>query len=120
MHIDARLLRRTVLAVAALNFSYFFVEFAVALSAGSVSLLADSVDFLEDTAVNLLIFAALGWHLGHRALAGKAMAVIILGRPRSRRGKRFRASPIRRRPTSHRSCSRRWARSRSTARAPGC
>ena len=78
-HIDARLLRRTVLAVASLNFGYFFVEFAVALSADSVSLLADSVDFLEDTAVNLLIFAALGWHLAHRAIAGKAMAVIILG-----------------------------------------
>lgn len=78
-HIDARQLRRTVLVVAILNFSYFFVEFAVALVAGSVSLLADSVDFLEDTAINLLIFAALGWALSRRALAGKAMALIILG-----------------------------------------
>jgi Co/Zn/Cd efflux system component len=79
VHIEARQLRRTVLVVAALNFSYFFVEFAVALAAGSVSLLADSVDFLEDTAVNLLIFIALGWHLARRALVGKAMALIILG-----------------------------------------
>ena len=78
-HLDAGRLRRTVLVVATLNFSYFFVEFAVALAAGSVSLLADSVDFLEDTAVNLLIFAALGWPLARRAMAGKAMALIILG-----------------------------------------
>jgi len=78
VHVDARQLRRTVLVVAALNFAYFFVEFAVALTAGSVSLLADSVDFLEDTSINLLIFAALGWPLARRALVGKAMAVIIL------------------------------------------
>lgn len=79
MRLDPGQLRRTVLVVAALNFSYFFVEFAVALVAGSVALLADSVDFLEDTAVNLLIFAALGWPLARRAIAGKTMAVIILG-----------------------------------------
>jgi Co/Zn/Cd efflux system component len=56
-----RSLRRTVLLVAALNFAYFWVEMGVALAIGSVSLFADSVDFLEDTAVNLLIFIALGW-----------------------------------------------------------
>jgi len=77
--LDARQLRRAVLIVAGLNFSYFFVEFTVALTAGSVSLLADSVDFLEDTSINLLIFIALGWPLARRALAGKAMALIILG-----------------------------------------
>lgn len=77
-HPDAQRLRRIVLVVAALNFGYFFVEFTVALVAGSVSLLADSVDFLEDTAVNLLIFIALGWPLAKRALMGKAMALIIL------------------------------------------
>jgi Co/Zn/Cd efflux system component len=65
--------------VAMLNLSYFFVEFTVALAAGSVSLLADSVDFLEDTAINLLIFTALGWPLARRAAMGKAMALIILG-----------------------------------------
>lgn len=72
-------LRRIVVMVAMLNFAYFFVEFSVALSAGSVSLLADSVDFLEDTAINLLIFVALGWPLARRAVMGKAMAVLILG-----------------------------------------
>ena len=77
--LDARLLRRTVLVVAALNLAYFFVEATVALTAGSVSLLADSVDFLEDTAVNLLVAAALGWPLARRAVAGKVMALVILG-----------------------------------------
>lgn len=77
--LDARRLRRAVLVVAGLNFSYFFVEFTVALTAGSVSLLADSVDFLEDTSINLLIFIALGWPLARRALLGRAMALIILG-----------------------------------------
>jgi Co/Zn/Cd efflux system component len=72
-------LRRTVAVVAALNLAYFFVEFAVALAAGSVSLLADSVDFLEDAAINVLIFVALGWPLARRAVMGKAMALIILG-----------------------------------------
>jgi Co/Zn/Cd efflux system component len=72
-------LRRTVTIVAALNLAYFFVEFTVALAAGSVSLLADSVDFLEDTAINVLILVALGWPLARRAAMGKAMALIILG-----------------------------------------
>jgi Co/Zn/Cd efflux system component len=63
-----RRLRRTVLAVAGLNLAYFFVESGVALAIGSVSLLADSVDFLEDTAVNLLVFLALGWSLAARAV----------------------------------------------------
>ena len=81
MEIDESLkrrLRRTVLLVAVLNFAYFFVEVTVALSIGSVSLFADSVDFLEDTAVNLLIFLALGWSLANRARMGKLMAGIIL------------------------------------------
>lgn len=66
------------LLVALLNLGYFFVEAGVAWSIGSVSLFADSVDFLEDTAVNLLIFVAIGWPLTRRAKAGKAMAVIIM------------------------------------------
>ena len=53
-------LRRAVRLVALLNLGYFGVEFAVALAIGSVSLFADSVDFLEDASVNLLILAALG------------------------------------------------------------
>lgn len=76
--IDPRVLRRTVLLVAGLNLAYFFVEASVALSIGSVSLVADSVDFLEDTAINLLIALALGWPLARRAVAGHIMAVVIL------------------------------------------
>lgn len=47
-------LRRAVAWVAALNLAYFFLEFTVARAIGSVSLFADSIDFLQDTAVNLL------------------------------------------------------------------
>ncbi len=64
--------------VALLNFAYFGVEFAVALAIGSVSLFADSVDFLEDTSVNFLILAALGWSARRRAKVGMALAGILL------------------------------------------
>lgn len=76
--IEPRKLRQTVLVVAGINLAYFFFEMGVALRIGSVSLFADSVDFLEDTAVNLLIALALGLPLARRAKAGKVMALIIL------------------------------------------
>jgi Co/Zn/Cd efflux system component len=71
-------LRRAALIVALLNLGYFGVEIAVALMIASVSLFADSVDFLEDAAVNLLIVAALGWGAVLRARVGMALAGIIL------------------------------------------
>ncbi|MFG1185225.1 cation transporter [Xanthobacter aminoxidans] len=71
-------LRRTVLVVALANLAYFGVEFAVALAIGSVSLFADSVDFLEDASVNLLIFVALAWSARARAKVGMALALILL------------------------------------------
>lgn len=71
-------LRRAVLTVALLNFSYFWVEIGVAVSIQSVSLFADSIDFLEDTLVNLLIFIAIGWSVRHRALVGMLLAGILL------------------------------------------
>ena len=64
--------------VALLNLIYFVIEFWVAVTIGSVSLLADSVDFLEDAAVNFLIFAALGWTLARRAQTGMALAAFLL------------------------------------------
>lgn len=76
--IDEAALRRAVAAVALLNLAYFGVEFAVALAIGSVSLFADSVDFLEDASINALILMALGWSLRARARAGMAMAGILL------------------------------------------
>jgi Co/Zn/Cd efflux system component len=71
-------LRRIVLIVALLNLAYFGVEFTVAVKIGSVSLFADSVDFLEDTSVNLLIFFAMAWSARNRARVGMAMALILL------------------------------------------
>jgi len=52
---------RVVRLVALLNLGYFGVEFGVAAAIGSVSLFADSIDFLEDASINLLIAIALGW-----------------------------------------------------------
>jgi Co/Zn/Cd efflux system component len=71
-------LRRAVRWVAALNLGYFGIEFAVALAIGSVSLFADSIDFLEDTSINVLILTGLSWGAARRALLGKVLAGIIL------------------------------------------
>jgi len=70
--------RRIVRIVAVLNLGYFGVEFAVALVIGSVSLFADSVDFLEDASINFLIFAALAWTVRNRSRLGMALAGILL------------------------------------------
>jgi Co/Zn/Cd efflux system component len=67
-----------VIIVAVLNLAYFGVEFSVALAIGSVSLFADSIDFLEDASVNLLIAAALAWSATARARVGMALAGILL------------------------------------------
>ena len=71
-------LRRTALIVAFLNLAYFGVELVMARRIGSVSLLADSADFLEDAAVNLLIVVALGWSVRARALVGMALAGLMV------------------------------------------
>ncbi len=71
-------LQRVVAIVAAANLGYFGIEFAVALAIASVSLFADSIDFLEDAAVNLLILVALGWGARRRSLVGMLLAAILL------------------------------------------
>jgi Co/Zn/Cd efflux system component len=71
-------LRRAVLIVALVNLGYFFIEFAAAISIGSVSLFADSIDFLEDASVNFLILLALGWSLHARSRVGMVLAGILL------------------------------------------
>ena len=71
-------LRRTVAAVAALNGLAFGGEVAVALAIGSVALLADSLDFLEDASINLLILLGLGWGAAARARLGRVLALVIL------------------------------------------
>jgi Co/Zn/Cd efflux system component len=75
---DDAALRRVVVAVACANLAYFGVEFSAALAIGSVSLLADSIDFLEDAAINGLIAVALAWSVRRRAQVGIILAGIIL------------------------------------------
>jgi len=72
------LIRSAVRFVAAANLAYFGVEFAVALAIGSVSLFADSIDFLEDASVNFLILIALTWSALWRARVGMALAGILM------------------------------------------
>jgi Co/Zn/Cd efflux system component len=78
MNTEGASLRRAVIAVALLNLAYFGVEFAVAVRIGSVSLFADSIDFLEDTSINLLIALAVGWSAARRSRVGMTLALIIL------------------------------------------
>ena len=69
---------KSVLFVAFANIAYFFVEFLVANNIHSSSLFADSVDFLEDASINILIFLALGWSIKNKARLGKCLAVILI------------------------------------------
>ena len=48
------------------------------MTIGSVSLFADSIDFLEDASINLLIAIALGWTARNRARLGMLLAGILL------------------------------------------
>lgn len=68
------ILRRIVM----LNLAAFVCEVAVALAIGSVSLFADSVDFLEDASINCLVLAAFAWSVRARARLGMGLAVVIL------------------------------------------
>lgn len=74
----AHQIRRAVLVVALLNLGYFFVEFIVAASIGSAALFADSADFLEDTAINLLVFFAVAGPAPRRRVVGGVLALLIL------------------------------------------
>jgi Co/Zn/Cd efflux system component len=71
-------LYRAVRWVLLLNLGYFVCEFAVAREIGSVSLFADSIDFLEDSALNLLVLLALGWSARNRAILARFLAGILL------------------------------------------
>ena len=64
--------------VAFANLAYFGIEFAVATTIGSVSLFADSIDFLEDAAVNGLILIGLAWSAQQRAQLGMVLALVLL------------------------------------------
>lgn len=71
-------LRRIVAVVAAANLTYFFVEYWVAARIGSVALFADSVDFLEDASINILVLLALGWSAARRRIVGMVLAGFLL------------------------------------------
>lgn len=73
-----RSIRDVVRVVAAANLLYFGVEIFFALKINSVSLFADSIDFLEDASVNILIFVALGWSLLARRRLSKFFAFLLL------------------------------------------
>lgn len=75
---DSAAFRSAVKFVAFANLAYFGVEFIVAVNIGSVSLFADSIDFLEDASVNLLILLAIGWSLKARSRLGFVLGAIIL------------------------------------------
>ena len=64
--------------VALANLGYFGIEIAVATTIGSVYLFADSIDFLEDAAVNGLILIGLAWSAQQRALLGMVLALVLL------------------------------------------
>jgi len=69
---------KSVLFVAFANLTYFFVEFIAANNIHSSSLFADSIDFLEDASINILIFLALGWSIKSKARLGKCLAMILV------------------------------------------
>ena len=71
-------LRRTVLLVAALNFLYFFVELTFGRLYNSLALISDSIDFLEDASVNLLVVLALGWSVAKRKYVSYLLATLLL------------------------------------------
>jgi Co/Zn/Cd efflux system component len=71
-------LQRIVRFVVLLNLAYFGIEFAAARAIGSVSLFADSIDFLEDASVNFLVIVAINWTARSRGRVGMALAGILL------------------------------------------
>lgn len=70
--------RRIVGLVALLNGAAAVVEATIAAFIGSVSLFADSADFLEDFLINGLVFCALSWSATSRRKASFGLAALIL------------------------------------------
>ena len=67
----------SILIIAILNFIYFFVEFFTALNITSISLFADSIDFLEDAFINFLILLGLYLSVKNRIIMGYILIGII-------------------------------------------
>ena len=70
--------KKAVLIVAVLNLLYFFIEFIAALNIRSVSLLADSIDFIEDASINFLIFFAISLTLAKKAKVSIILSIIMI------------------------------------------
>jgi len=71
-------LRKTVLVVAGFNLTYFIIEFYFGRLFNSLSLISDSVDFLEDASLNILIALAIGWSLKKRQVTSYFLAAVLL------------------------------------------
>lgn len=71
-------LRRTVLIIASLNFTYFIIEYYFGQRFNSIALLSDSVDFLEDASINILIALAIGWSISKRQITSYFLAAVLL------------------------------------------
>ena len=71
-------LKPIVLRVATLNLLYFTIEFYFAHRYNSVALFSDSLDFLEDASVNLLIFLAFSLALVWRTRLSYLFALLLL------------------------------------------
>lgn len=66
--------RRVLVAVLAVNFAMFFVEFGAGLLSGSIALLADSLDMLGDSLVY-----GFSLYVLHRSLTWRARAALAKG-----------------------------------------
>jgi Co/Zn/Cd efflux system component len=77
-HSSDNTIRSTARLVAIFNLAYFGIEFYVARKIGSVSLFADSIDFLEDASINILILMTMVWAGTRRAQVGMSLAGILL------------------------------------------
>ena len=62
--------KRVLMVIIAINFGMFFVEFFGGLASGSMALLADSLDFLGDSATYTISLIVIGMPLAVRAKAG--------------------------------------------------
>ena len=71
-------IKKAIFCVIFLNLSYFMIEFYSAYRIGSASLFADSIDFLEDTAINALILFSVSWSLKNRLKLSMILALLIL------------------------------------------
>lgn len=71
-------MKKAIGITAFLNLGYFLIEFFFALNIKSISLLADSIDFIQDAFVNFLIIFGLGWSLASRKWLARFLASILM------------------------------------------